>query len=132
MAAPAATSPQQTVDALFGAFDALDTDALEALFGAEPQGVDELSGGWRRGREDLRRYLASLSEAGLSDVRSTLSDEHVTEWGDTALVTLVLDQTYTVDEEEQSVHAPTSIVLRREAGAWRVVLVHSVPVGDEG
>jgi ketosteroid isomerase-like protein len=52
------------------------------------------------------------------------------EWGDTALVTLVLDQTYTLGGERRSLHAPSSVVLRREDGAWRIALVHSVPLGE--
>jgi uncharacterized protein (TIGR02246 family) len=130
MSAPATSSAQQTVGALFDALDGLDLDALTALFSSEPQGVDELSGGWRRGRDELRKYLAGLTQSGIADVRSSRSDEHVAEWGDTALVTLVLDQTYTLGGERQSLHAPTSIVLRREDGEWRVALVHSVPLPD--
>ena len=131
MAAPATTSPQATVDALFGALDALDVDALEALFSSDPQGVDELSGGWRRGRESLRQYLATVIGSGIADLHSTLSDVHVVEWGDVALATLVLDQTYSIGDRRSRIHAPATIVLRREDGAWRVALVHSVPLQEE-
>jgi hypothetical protein len=55
MSAPTATSPEETVSLLFRAFDALDTEAIEAMFDADAQGADELSGGWRRGR---RRGIA--------------------------------------------------------------------------
>ena len=130
MSAPAATSPQQVIDALFAALDAIDTEALEALFSAEPQGVDELSGGWRRGTDSIREYLDGLRESGISDVRTTRSDEHIADWGDTALATLVLEQTYTLGGEQHRLRAPTSIVLRREDGAWRIALVHSVPIPD--
>jgi uncharacterized protein (TIGR02246 family) len=132
MSAPSTTSPRQTVDALFAALDVIDVDALEALFAAEPQGVDELSGGWRRGRESLREYLATVRDSGITDLHSTTSDVHVVDWGDTALATLVLEQTYAVGDERTEIHAPTTIVLRRENGAWRVALVHSVPMGEEG
>jgi uncharacterized protein (TIGR02246 family) len=131
MSGPAA-SPQQTVDALFAALDALDVDALGALFATEPQGVDELSGGWRRGRDGLRQYLAEVKESGIGDVRSRRSDVYTLDWGDTALVTLVLDQSYTLGGERHSLHAPTSLVLRREDGAWRIALVHSVPLPEAG
>jgi uncharacterized protein (TIGR02246 family) len=132
MAAPATTSPQATVDALFGALDALDLDALEALFSSDPQGVDELSGGWRRGRESLRQYLATVTESGIAEMRSTLSDVHLVEWGDVALATLVLDQSYAMGDRRARIHAPTTIVLRREDGVWRVALVHSVPMEGGG
>jgi uncharacterized protein (TIGR02246 family) len=132
MSAPPTTSPREAVDALFAALDALDIDAIEAMFASEPQGVDELSGGWRRGRESVREYLAMVKDAGMSDLRSTLSDVHVSDWGDTALATMVLEQTYTTGGERTELRAPTTIVLRREGGAWRVALVHSVPMAEQG
>jgi uncharacterized protein (TIGR02246 family) len=127
MSAPAAISPEETVSRLFRAYDTLDTEAIEAMFGSDAQGVDELSGGWRRGSESLREYLSMLKASELSDVRSETSDVHATALGDAAaLVTLVLDQTYVFEGERQAIHAPTTIVLRREDDAWLVVLVHSV------
>jgi uncharacterized protein (TIGR02246 family) len=132
MSVSATTSPAQAADALFAAVDAEDFDAMRALMAADPQSVDELSGGWRRGREQLDQYIAGLKELNISDCHSTRSDERVDEWGDAALVTFMLDQTYRMGGERQTVHAPTSLVLRREDGVWRVALVHSVPVAQEG
>ena len=63
-------------------------------------------------------------------MRSTLADVHTADWGDTAVVTLVLEQTYTLEGEQHAVHAPSTLVLRRQDGPWRVALVHSVPVQD--
>jgi ketosteroid isomerase-like protein len=80
----------------------------------------------------LRQYLAQVKESGIADVRSRRSDVYTLDWGDTALVTLVLDQTYTLGGERHSLHAPTSLVLRREDGAWRIALVHSVPLTEAG
>jgi ketosteroid isomerase-like protein len=131
MSASAQTSPDQTVSELFDALDRLDIEAIESLFDDEPQGVDELSGGWRRGRQALRDYFAQMTSAGLSDVRSTVADVHTADWGDTALVTLVLDQTYMFQGEPHAIHSPSTFVLRRHAGGWRIALVHSVPVGDQ-
>ena len=124
------SAPEQSVRDLFDALDRLDIDAIEASFDEAPQGVDELSGGWRRGRQALHEYFAQITGAGLSDVRSSLSDLHTEDWGDTAVVTLVLDQTYTLEGAEHAIHSPSTIVLRRSAGEWRVALVHSVPVPD--
>jgi uncharacterized protein (TIGR02246 family) len=128
MSAAPHKSPEQTVDELFDALDRLDLEAIESFFDEDAQGVDELSGGWRRGREALHEYFAQVTSAGLADVRSTLSDEHTVLVGDVALVTLVLDQTYTLAGESQTIHSPTSIVLRRQPDRWSVALVHSVPV----
>ncbi len=121
MSAPAKASPEQTVRELFDAFDRLDVASAESLFDDEPQGVDELSGGWRRGRQALHDYFAQVVDAGLTDVHSAIADVHTADWGDTAVVTLVLDQTYTLGSERQAVHAPSTIVLRRRtvAGRWR-------------
>ena len=130
MSAHTASSPEATVNELFDALDRLEIDAIESLFDDEPQGVDELSGGWRRGREALHDYFSQIISAGLADVRSTVQDVQTNEWGDTALVTLVLDQTYTLEGEQHAIHAPTTILLRRTDGQWRVALVHSVPVQD--
>jgi uncharacterized protein (TIGR02246 family) len=131
MSAPAATSPEQTVALLFQAFDSLDIVRLEPMFADDAQGVDELSGGWRRGRQALHEYLRMLSGAGVSDVRSQLSDVHTTDWGDTALVTAVLDQSYGMGGDTVRLHAPTTIVLRRQDGGWRIALVHSVPLSED-
>jgi len=87
MSAPAQSSPEQTVSELFDAFDRLDIDSAEPLFDDEPQGVDELSGGWRRGCEALHDNFAQITSAGLADVRSPLADVHTADWGDTAVVT---------------------------------------------
>jgi len=130
MSAPAQTSPEHTVKELFEALDTLDLRAIESFFDDEPQSIDELSGGWRRGLEAVRDYFAQITSAGLSDVRSTVADVHATDWGDTAVVTLVLEQTYTLEGENHAIHAPTTIVLRRHDGRWRVALVHSIPTED--
>jgi hypothetical protein len=61
MSAPAQSSPEQTGSELFDAFDRLDMDSAESLFDDEPQGVDELSGGWHRGREALHDYFAQIT-----------------------------------------------------------------------
>jgi uncharacterized protein (TIGR02246 family) len=132
MSAPVTSSPREAVDALFAALDAVDVESIEAMFAAEPQGVDELSGGWRRGRESVREYLARIKESGIADLRSTVSDAHVINWGDTALATLMLEQSYTMGGARTELRAPTTIVLRREDGAWRVALVHSVPLAEQG
>jgi uncharacterized protein (TIGR02246 family) len=131
MPAAATSTPEQTLSELFRALDALDIDAIESLFTANPQGVDELSGGWRRGRDGVREYLHMVKASGIAEVHSKISDVHTEEWGDTALVTAVLDQSYSMGGEETSLRAPTSIVLRRDGDAWRIALVHSVPVAEQ-
>ncbi|MGH3599248.1 MAG: nuclear transport factor 2 family protein [Pseudonocardiaceae bacterium] len=107
--------------------DAMNVRGLSALFTDDAQGVDEISRGWTRGRAALDAYFARL-EGTVTDVRSQLSDLHTTTWDEVGLATFVLDQTYTMNGQEQSLSAPTSIVFRRQDDAWKVALVHSVPI----
>jgi ketosteroid isomerase-like protein len=131
MPAPATSTPEQTVNELLRALDGLDMDAIESMFADNPQGVDELSGGWRRVRDRLRPYFDWLKGSGFADINTRISDVHTEDWGDTALVTAVLDQSYSMGGEQTSLHAPTSIVLRRDGDAWRIALVHSVPLPEQ-
>jgi uncharacterized protein (TIGR02246 family) len=124
-------TPEQTVRELFATLDRMDVGALEASFDDDAQGVDEMSGGWRRGRESLHEYFSQITGAGLTDLRSSATDVHTKQWGDTALVTFVLEQTYTLEGERASLQAPSTIVLRRADGQWRIALVHSVPLADQ-
>lgn len=125
-------SPDRAVDALFEALDRLDLEAIESSFSEDAQGVDELSGGWCRGRRAMREYFEQITSAGLADVRSRLSDRHTVLIGEVAIVTLVLEQTYTLRGEAQTIEAPTTIVLRRQSDGWSVALVHTVPLPEQG
>jgi hypothetical protein len=55
----------------------------------------------------------------------------VTSWGDTGIVTFVLEQTYTINRAQQTLEAPTSLVFRRLRDAWKVALIHTVPLPDD-
>ena len=109
--------------------DSLDMGGLAAMFTDDAQGVDEISRGWTRGRAALEAYLAQL-EGTVTDVRSRLTDFHAITWGDIGLVTFVLDQTYSMNEQEQRLSAPTSLLFHRQGDSWKVALIHSVPIGD--
>jgi ketosteroid isomerase-like protein len=67
----------------------------------------------------------------VTDVHSEVSDLHTTAWGDVGLVTFVLDQTYTMNGQEQKLTAPTSMVFRKNGGDWKLALVHSVPLPED-
>jgi ketosteroid isomerase-like protein len=109
--------------------DSLDMSALAAMFTDDAQGVDEISRGWTRGRAALEAYLAQLKGT-VANVRSQLSDFHATTWADTGLVTFVLDQTYSINEQVQRLSAPTSLLFLRQDDGWKVALIHSVPIPD--
>jgi ketosteroid isomerase-like protein len=115
---------------LFAALDAVDSGRLRTYLADDSQSVDELSGGWLRGREALETYFDRLTNA-VSDIHSQLESVQTTEWGDTAIFTCELEQTYTLEGAEQRLRAPTSIVGRRENGEWKIVLVHSVPPAEQ-
>jgi len=116
---------------LFNALDGKDFDRIARMVTDDVQGVDEIIRGWLRGRAEMEAYLKSLGEQ-VSNVRSTLSDLHTVEVGEVGIVTLVLDQEYDMGGRHASIHAPTSLVTRRVDGAWRLALLHSVPLAEEG
>jgi ketosteroid isomerase-like protein len=130
VAAQAETSLEQMVCQLLERLDAMDLDAVGAMVDDDVQGVDEIARRWMRGREAIEGYFSQLKET-VSDVRSRMSDVHEAAWGDAGLVTFVLDQTYTLDGQQQTISAPTSIVFRRRSSDWKIVLIHTVPLPEE-
>jgi hypothetical protein len=46
-------------------------------------------------------------------------------------VTFVLDQTYTMDGQQQTISAPTSIVFVRQDSDWKIALIHTVPITEQ-
>jgi len=121
---------EAVVRTMFSRFDAKDYAAALQTVSQEVQAVDEISRHWMRGHDDLRQYMAQLEQA-VTDVRSEIGDVHETVLGDIGLVTCWLEQDYTLEGERTHVSAPTSVVLRREDGAWRITLFHSVPLAAE-
>jgi len=122
-----ATGPAETVTTMFEVFDRMDADAMRAQMASDPQGVDEITRSWLRGREGLEQYLGQLAGS-VSDVRSSLTDLAEREYGDTALVTCWLEQDYTTEGKAVHVSAPCTVVLRREDGSWKAALIHAVPL----
>ncbi len=114
---------------LFDALDRKDFGRIVGMATDDVQGVDEISRGWMRGRAAMEAYFKSMAEQ-ISNIRSTLSDLNAVELGDVGIVTLVLDQEYDMGGQRTSIHAPTSIVVRRVDGGWRVALLHSVPLAE--
>jgi hypothetical protein len=128
--AQAETSLQQTARRLLERLDAMDLEGLGGMVDDEVQSVDEIARAWMRGRPAIEGYFSQLKDT-VSDVRSRMSDVQENTWGDAGLVTFVLDQTYTLDGQRQTISAPTSIVLRRRESYWKIVLIHTVPLPEE-
>jgi ketosteroid isomerase-like protein len=117
------------VQRLLLALDDGDGDTATSMISPDAQAIDEVSGRWVRGDGELLSYVRELT-AVAQDMRSEIQDVHEERWGDTGIVTFWLEQDYTLDGERRHVSAPTTYVLRRHDGAWRLVLGHSVPISQ--
>ena len=115
---------------LFGLIDALDAEAIKGLVTDDCEEVDEISRTWRRGRAAIADYFDQVVSSGFSDVHTDVSDLITREWADTGVVTCVIDQTYRYEGRMERITAPTTLVLRREGGDWRIALIHSVPLPE--
>jgi ketosteroid isomerase-like protein len=115
---------------LMAALDSKDLDRMVELIGEGAQGVDEISRRWLRGSGEVDGYLRQMIGA-VSGVRSELRDAQERVWGDVGVLTCWLEQDYALEGNPQHISAPTTIVLRREDGEWKVALFHSVPLPEQ-
>jgi ketosteroid isomerase-like protein len=120
----------QRAQLMLDLFDSMAFSELGAMLTDDAQSVDEISRGWRRGRESIGAYMSQLKDT-VSDVHSRMSEPHEAVWGDVGLVTFVLEQSYTMDGQKQTLEAPTSILFRRQEGDWRIALIHTVPLPEQ-
>ena len=120
---------ETTVRKLMDAFDRKDFEAITAMATDDAQAVDEISRRWIRSGKELEEYFAEVGPA-IEEISSELSDLHEFDWGDTGLVTCWLEQDYLFDGVQEHVSAPTTMVLRRIDGEWRIALIHSVPLSE--
>ena len=97
----------------------------------DAQIIDEISRHWLRGRGKAKEYARQLTQMA-TDVSTDIDEVSETVWGDTGILTCWIEQDYTLEGERQHISAPTTIVFRREGGAWKMVLFHSVPLSQEG
>jgi uncharacterized protein (TIGR02246 family) len=122
-------SIEALVAELFQALDSKDADRIAAVLSDDSAMVDEITKGWMIGRETLRAHLAStLSQ--VDSISSVVSDIRVRDRGPFATVTCTLQQTYSFGGEQVDVVAPTSFSLELTDGDWKIVQMHSVPLGD--
>ena len=94
------------------------------------QSVDEVSRRWLRGNDEVRGYLAGLVAA-VSVIHTELREAQERVWGDTGLLTCWIEQNYTMDGNPQQISAPTTLVVRREGGSWKLALFHSIPLPEQ-
>ena len=53
---------------------------------------------------------------------------HEAPWGEVGMVICWVEQGSTLGGVRQQLLAPTTVVLRRVSGAWRMTLFHSIPL----
>jgi ketosteroid isomerase-like protein len=119
------TSPQEqfvldlfkSLDRLEPFFDFLTDDVII---------VDEISKKWMRGKAAAIETWTPILAA-MESCKSTMSDIHVDMAGDLSIVTGMLDQTYVFDGQQATITAPTTFILRKEQGALKAYLLHTVP-----
>jgi ketosteroid isomerase-like protein len=121
---------QAALEAMFEAFERGDTEALLASVANQAQGVDEISRKWMRGPDEVQNYLRGLVSM-VTGLKTVVTDGNETIEGDTGLLTCWIEQDYTVEGTAQHVSAPTTVIFKREAGAWRFSLFHSIPLPPE-
>jgi ketosteroid isomerase-like protein len=114
----------------FAALDALDADGMMEMLAGDVQTVDEISRRWLRSRDDVDNSLREVMTA-VSDIRTHLRDAEERIWEETGVLTCWIDQDYTMNGTAQHISAPTTLILRRDGGAWRLVLWHSIPLTEQ-
>jgi ketosteroid isomerase-like protein len=119
------TSPQEqfvldlfkSLDRLEPFFDFLTDDVIC---------VDEISKKWMRGKQAAIETWTPILAA-MESCKSTMSDIHIDMAGDLSIVTGMLDQTYVFNGQQATITAPTTFILRKEQGALKACLFHTVP-----
>lgn len=107
-----------------------DMSFVTAVMASEAQGIDEISRRWMRGNDEVKDYAQQLAGM-VSNVHTEIRDAHETAWDDTGLLTCWIEQDYTMEGDPIHISAPTTVVLRKEDGDWRVALFHSLPLPPE-
>jgi ketosteroid isomerase-like protein len=115
---------------LFDALDRKDVEALSQSLAREVQQVDEIARRWMRGADALEAYFRAMMPM-VNDIHSTISDVHETVQGDIGFVTCWLEQDYTFEGKPTHVSAPTTLAFRRDGDAWKILLIHTVPLPPE-
>ena len=114
-------------------FDFVDRKDAEAIMQAgteDIQAIDEISRRWMRGSDELGAYIRGLLKM-VDDVHTSNSGVHETFSGDVGILTCWVEQDYKLEGKAQHVSAPTTVAFRREDGAWKVALFHSLPLPPE-
>ena len=99
------------------------------MFTEDAQAVDEIARKWIRGQRAIAEYFRQIEHV-IEDIRTAVADAQEAVWDDVGLVTCWIEQDYTLEGKARHVSSPTTIVLRRESSAWRIALVHAIPLPE--
>ena len=111
---------------LFAAFDKLDIESVIDRLSEDIEQVDELTQKWSRGKAKVTEAYNGFAGV-VSEIKSELSDFNVITSSDMSIVTCTLHQSYTYEGNPVSIVAPTTVAFRQDGGAWKIVLIHSIP-----
>jgi len=112
---------------MLSALDRNDAEGFIRNSASDVQAVDEISRRWLRGVGEVSDYLRSVVKQ-IEGVRSTINNVREVIWGEAGVLTCWLEQDYTLEGTKQHVSAPTTVVFRRDNGAWKMVLFESIPL----
>jgi ketosteroid isomerase-like protein len=105
-------------------FDAKDWEALLAMMTPDAMETDDLAGGWLRGPAAIGEHFAGMGPR-YEDSHTTLEDVEVAETTDTAVITCVVHYEMRWDGQPGTWRWPTTMIFKRQAGEWRLALVHT-------
>ena len=118
---------KKIVVGMFKSLDDLDSEGVVKYFSDDVEQVDELAKKWLRGKAICVAAIEGMMTT-VSDIKSEVSDLNLISSSDMAIVTCTLNQSYTFEGKSISIVAPTTIAFRLENGAWKAVLLHTVPL----
>ncbi len=128
MAQRTMTDIESFVHDIYEAMEALDVPRVRTMLDTEQiQAVDAVMKTWKRGLGEIGAHLSTL-EDNVSDESSVISDMDVREWGDVAVVTYSVEQWYTFAGVRHHEVSPSTMILRRIDGDWKLALFQSVPI----
>ncbi len=107
--------------------DAKDVGYLRSIVADDIVFVDEIARDWLRGRDAFETYLRENLPR-VEDMHSVVEGHELHRWGDVEIETFMLRQHYVFDGVAYDIEAPTTEVWRLDGDAWRLALIHSIPL----
>ena len=119
-----AASPEARLREFWALFDAKDYQALLRMMTDDAIETDDFAKVWLRGHAAIGEHFARMGER-YEDSHTALEDVTVTETSANAVVTCVVVYQLRWDSQPGSWRWPTTMIFVREAGAWKIALLHT-------